>query len=368
MLKTPFNLTKRLEIALKNLNSLGLSLTQCAEKYAEWAKVRNANLDISNMSDHDIWLHERSLGLGGSDIGALLAVSPYTTRYMLWLDKAKREVSFTGNNFSKWGNLLEHVVANNCAETYGLTIELSPPAFAPKVMKWLPANIDFDIPGTSWMGEVKTASADSRMSWGEGIPFDLDLINGDVEEFAITDINECLFPETYFCQIQDYLMLKGKTHCVLTVLIGGNDERSYIIKANKEFQTLIRLEATYFFIHNVIGNNPPLLTQWELLEQHVACDFSGQVDANEEISNKISELVEVKASIKLLDKTKKELETDIKLFIGEHEEIVNSERDPIAVWGGYDKTSLDREMLEDLYPKIFDEVKQVKQVRILRIK
>lgn len=368
MLKTPFDLDARLDMALKNVTSLKMSLQQCADKYKKWADFRAINKNYGDMSDHEVWLFERTLGLGGSDIGALLGVSPYTTRHELWLDKAKMVVTFTGNNFSKWGSLLEQVIAENCAKTYGLDIKLSPPAFRPEVMQWLPANIDFDVPGTRLIGEVKTADANTSEKWGNGIPLDLDLVKGDLGSFAIDDINECLFPETYFCQMQDYLMLTGKEYCILTVLIGGNDERSYIIKANEKFQTLIRLEATYFMMYNVIDNNPPLLTSFELMAQHVACDFSGQVETNQDITELVDQLLEVKQSLKSLEEDKKTLETEIKMFIGEKEELVNESRDPIAVWTGYDKTTVDREALEDLYPDIYEEVKQVNQVRSLRIK
>lgn len=377
MLPVHFDVQARKEVALRNLQSLGMSPQECHAKHQAWCDERNASVDISNMSDHEAWLHERSLGLGGSDIGALLAVSPYTTRFMLWEDKCLRKVNFTGNNFTKWGNILEHVIADNFAESFQLTIEKTPPVIVPEVMQWLRVNLDFDVPNSRYMGEVKTASAESKQNWGEGIVPEqwLSVVNNDsctsdhdLDALAVFDINHCQFPETYFCQVQYAMMIANKDYCFLTALIGGNDERHYLVKANPDFQDLIRYEATYFMFHNVIGKNPPLLTQWELLDKYVECDHSGQVEADSEIKQKVDALMDIKAQIKKLEKAKVALETDVKLFIGDKDELVNDDYESIASWGVFERVGVDKEALEDLYPELFEEFKTVTKVRVLRIK
>lgn len=375
MLPVYFDVKDRMTKALRDIQSLGMSVQECHLSHQEWANKRNRVIDISNMSEYESWLHERSLGLGGSDIGCLLGLDNYRTRYMLWLDKCMGQVDFKGNNFTKWGTLLESAVGNNFANIFGISIQQTPPTIVPEIMQWLRVNLDFDLPNTIFMGEVKTASAETERKWGEGITpellkaskttiFDTSFL--DIH--AVTDINDCPFPEGYFCQVQYAMMLAKKQYCFLTALIGGNDERHYVVKAVPDFQSLIRYEATYFMFHNVIRKNPPLMTEWELLDKFVKCDHSGEVESSDEITAKVVTLKEIKSKISEMVKIKADLEKDVKLFIGEKDNLVNGEKDVLAKWGGHDKTSIDKEMLEDLYPDIFEETKKVTAVRVLRLK
>lgn len=264
--KSLFNLTEQLEDAKKQFATLKGDLNA---RYIAWrdAKIEKAN--VSEMSDHEAWLFDRSLGIGGSDIGALLSMSPYNTRYMLWQDKCHSVVEFKGNNFTKWGNKLEAVIGDNFSSEFGIAIEQSPPAMSGinNLYHWLRFNIDFDIPNSISMGEVKTASAESKMNWGAGITpdmIDTQFINGRLEIFPnnldICTLDQCEFPLAYFCQMQYYLMMKNKRYCFLTALIGGNDERHFLISANKQFQDLIYYRATYFMFHHVIELHQPLKT------------------------------------------------------------------------------------------------------------
>jgi hypothetical protein len=157
--KELFNLDEQLKDAATLFNSLQGDLPAI---YEAWKAAKISTAASVPMTEHDAWLFERSLGIGGSDIGALLALSLYTTRFELWQDKCQSINDFQGNNFTKWGNLLESVIAQNFSDTFGLPIIQSPPSFAgiQGQSTWLRANIDFDIPNSIMMGEVKLGGGD----------------------------------------------------------------------------------------------------------------------------------------------------------------------------------------------------------------
>ena len=369
--KSLFNLTEQLEDAKKQFATLKGDLNA---RYIAWrdAKIEKAN--VSEMSDHEAWLFDRSLGIGGSDIGALLSMSPYNTRYMLWQDKCHSVVEFEGNNFTKWGNKLEAVVAQNFSEEFNFQIIQSPPADSGMMIgsHWLRFNIDFDIPDTPCMGEVKTASGESKANWGVGITpqdFATHKKANTLNSLAIIDLEQCEFPLAYFCQMQYYLMMKNKRYCFLTALIGGNDERHYLIRGNSDFQDLIYYRATYFMFHHVIELHQPLKTPFEQLQEYIAYDHSGEVDVdeNEGLKSKLIELMKVNTMYSDLGKTKKEMEDEIKMVIGEKTEIVEC-GETLANWNTQERVSIDKDALEDEHPELFEKYKKVQTLRVLRLK
>jgi len=57
------------------------------------------------------WHDERLRGIGGSDVGAALGVSPWKTQLELWSEKAGLVPDdFDGNEFTYWGEQLEQIV------------------------------------------------------------------------------------------------------------------------------------------------------------------------------------------------------------------------------------------------------------------
>lgn len=373
--KKLFNLEAQLDDAKKQFESLTGDLNA---RYAEWYKAKITSVSDQQMTDHEAWLFERSLGIGGSDIGAILSLSPYTTRFMLYQDKAENVVEFTGNRFTKWGNMLEHVIGENFASEFNVPIVQSPPARSgfDTGSHWLRFNIDFDIPNSIAMGEVKTASGESKEAWGTGITPDMigihrvdDCIIVVPNGLDINTIEQCEFPLNYFCQMQYYMMMMNKSYCFLTALIGGNDERHYLVSANRQFQQLIYYRATYFMFHNVIERNKPLKTPFEQMQDLIAFDHSGEVDVAESdgLKDKLKELHKVNQVYSRLRKVKSKLEEEIKFAIGEKTEIVE-DGETIANWNTQTRTSIDKNALEDECPELFEKYKKETVLRVLRLK
>ena len=64
------------------------------------------------MNAREQWLADRRKGIGGSDIGAILGLSPYRTLMDVFLDK-RGETQPKGNEQAMyWGTVLEDVVAH----------------------------------------------------------------------------------------------------------------------------------------------------------------------------------------------------------------------------------------------------------------
>ncbi len=70
-------------------------------------------------TNHEQWLAERRKGIGGSDIAALLGMSPFRTPVDLWLDKTGRADPTPDNPAMRLGRELEPAVLARYAEQTG---------------------------------------------------------------------------------------------------------------------------------------------------------------------------------------------------------------------------------------------------------
>jgi len=85
-------------------------------------------LALPPAEEHDRWLEMRRTGLGGSDAAAALGLNRYSSPYKLFCEKLGLVPDFVGNERTRWGKLLEDVVANEAARRLGADTVLIPTA------------------------------------------------------------------------------------------------------------------------------------------------------------------------------------------------------------------------------------------------
>lgn len=139
-----------------------------------------------NETERDAWLERRRTGIGGSDIAAILGLSPWTSALDVYLDKTggpKVEPSDPLRaERMRWGNLLEDVVAREYAHRTGSKVQRVTAMLRHPEHAFALANIDRAVidPGrkarvgrSGWLEgaaallEVKTASPYAADEWGE---------------------------------------------------------------------------------------------------------------------------------------------------------------------------------------------------------
>ncbi len=181
--------------------------------------------------------------IGGSDMGAILGLSPYKTRLQLYLEKigeAQDDVLNEGAVF--WGNTLEPVIANHFARLNKCSISNSNRVAYHDKFEYMRGELDYHIVegfGEPGVLEIKTASAWLTSEWSEG----------DSENV----------PAHYLAQLQWYMGLFGYSYGVLAVLIGGQDYREYMVEYDVTlFDHMVK--AAEEFWRRVEDRDPPLAT------------------------------------------------------------------------------------------------------------
>lgn len=170
------------------------------------------------------WLAQRRTGIGGSDVAAILGLSPWRTPYQVWEDKTGRSDEQEETPALYWGRLLEDPIRQAYADRTGLTVTKPDRMFTSEAHPFMLANLD-GIASDGRIVEFKTTSrADG---WGE---------EGSDE-----------IPDYYQTQVQHYMSVMGAERADVGVLIAGRDFRIYTVEADAELQQMLIEEEAKFW-------------------------------------------------------------------------------------------------------------------------
>ncbi len=214
----------------------------------------------------DAQLAERRTGIGGSDIAAIMGVSPWATAtdiFNLKLDL----VEVPESEAMYWGSALEGVVLDRylrdrtewASDTLGtLRGEDGNP--------WCLATPDAIIcttGDTDWLYgvEIKTANAFAAKEWDEGVP------------------------EHYVMQCQWYMFVCDLPRWDVAVLIGGNDYREFTLERDAAMIAEMFAAGDHFWHEHVEKEIPPEPTTPAECAQQFTSDDGEMIGANAEMED-----------------------------------------------------------------------------------
>jgi putative phage-type endonuclease len=183
---------------------------------------------------------DRTKFIGGSDVAAILGVSPWRNIVDLWMDKIKPRGD-TGNVQAKRrGQRLEPYILDMIREEFGLDIVAHNQRYIDEEFPFLACEIDFEYidsdTGKIENGEIKTVHPFKAKEWGAELSDDL--------------------PLPYIAQAQHNLGIKGRRRCKVFALI-GDDLKPYTIERDDELIAAMREKSVEFWNRYVIPQIMP---------------------------------------------------------------------------------------------------------------
>ena len=166
--------------------------------------------------DRDAWLEVRRHGIGGSDVAAMMGLSPYRTPCETWAEKSGliESPDISDKPSVMWGNILEPVIGDHYKSLHpDRTVKRLNAVCRSKERPWAQASLDYEVkdPDLGWgILEIKTAGARSADQWDEGVPL------------------------YYLTQVTHYMSVTGRPFADVAVLIGGNDYREYRVMRDED--------------------------------------------------------------------------------------------------------------------------------------
>ena len=277
-------------------------------------------------NDRMEFLTARRLGIGGSDIGAIMGLSKWKSPVDVWLDKTGRtEPDLEMSEAAYFGVELESFVATEYSKRSGNKVQRVNQMMRHTEHNWMLANIDRAVVadgsrarldkdgklvGIKGLLECKTASAYLEREWSDGSA-----------------------PLAYVAQCQWYMAVTGAEWCDLSVLIGGQKYVCHRIEREDRLIDAI-IDAGYqFWFNNVLADVPPTpRTPEETLALFPTNASDDLVLASDDIMHALDEYQLLKQKAKSVDDEMAVVKAAIQSFIGPHSGLCDLQGSPLATW------------------------------------
>ena len=262
-------------------------------------------VETAGLSEKE-WLAYRRKGIGGSDVAALLGISPWRTARDLYYDKLN--IAAVEDNEENWvalemGHLLEPLVAKIFQHRTGYKIYQVKKMFQHPKYPWMLADVDYfvELPdGTTAILEIKTTNYNAKDHWW---------LNG-----------EETVPVYYETQGRHYMAVMNVDRCFFCCLYGNNEEETIIreIRRDEAYEDEMIFLEQHFWENYVLAKTPPPYTEEGNLVIESVRRHTGPADKDAPVvtfdyslTAKLMRYLQLQEEKKHAEKNSKEIDADM---------------------------------------------------------
>lgn len=290
---------------------------------------------------------DRTQGLGGSDIAAILGIDKFRTPLDVYLDKIGEAPEREETEAMKWGKLLEDDVAQEWARLNECKIRRKNKPVRDAAHPWMIGNIDRKVVGVDEGLEVKVSSASG---WGD----------------EATD----QIPDHYLPQCHFYLAATGWKRWHVAALLwsfGPPKLQSYIVERDDEMAGILIEAGERFMRDHVAKRVPPDPTSSaEANIRWKSANKGSSIVVSDDTFDVAVELEVIKAGQKELKSRRDALELELKSRIRDSEIATTAGYGEVCSWKSQGDTRLDTKTLKAQEPAIYARYVVVSSKRVLR--
>jgi putative phage-type endonuclease len=303
--------------------------------------------------------HDRSKLLGGSDIAAVLGISPWKTPLDLWRDKTQPRGDGPTRAVLKRGIRWEGAVAEMLVERLqeqGHTVEIvaSNRRYRDPELPFLAAEIDFEIrlDGAEEITncELKTVHPFRLREWGESGSDSL--------------------PVHYTAQVMHGLGVTRRRDGMLAALFGADELRVYPVPADGETIAALRERASAFWLDHVLAGVAPEPTTLEDLSKLFDKDNpdAAPLLADDALTEQVMQLRAINAEVKAREAEAEAIEVSLKRAMRDCTTLVMPNGKTAVEWKQRSGSYLDETALKEAHPKLAREFARKWEKRVFTVK
>lgn len=179
------------------------------------------------------WHAARANGIGGSEIAAVVGLSPYESRFSLWHRKKGLIGAVEESEEMYWGKVHEPGICARFAKDHPEWFVRGSFTYAAAKRPWQIANPDRNLwPTDSHIDDtVPAALLEAKTS-------------RDAEGWGKEGTDQ--IPVWYRCQCLHYMDVTGARRCYVAVLIAGSEYREYVVDYDEDEARLLREAGARF--------------------------------------------------------------------------------------------------------------------------
>jgi len=279
--------------------------------------------------EHSEWLQYRKQGIGGSDAGAICGLNPYRTAIHVYYDKTSDEIEETDNEAMRQGREFEEYVARRFMEKTGKKVRKTNYMYQHSQHPFMLADIDRLIVGENAALECKTASPYMADKWKED-----------------------KIPMSYQIQCYHYMAVLELDVMYLAVLIYGKEFKVYTIERDEEIiADLIRIEKDFW--ENHVMNKVLPTPDGSKVADSVIAEYYKEAKKETILLSGFDEQLkrrqELDELMKRMETEKKQIEQELKLYLG------HAENENFRVsWKSIVSNKVDTTRLKEEQPEIYN--------------
>ena len=303
--------------------------------------------------------HDRSKLLGGSDIAAVLGLSPWKTPLDLWRDKTTPRVEGARKQVFTRGIRWEGAVAEMLVERLeheGRKVEIvaSNRRYRDADHPFLASEIDFEIrlDGAEEITnvELKTVHPFRLREWGES--------------------GSDTLPIHYTAQVMHGLGVTRRRDGMLAALFGADELRVYPVPADDDTINGLRARAVAFWTDHVLAGIAPDPTTLEDLTKLFDKDNpdAHPLLADETLAEQVMRMRAINAEIKAREAEAEVLEFAVKRAMRDCTSIVMPNGKEAVTWKQRSGSWLDETALKEAHPKLTREFQRKWDKRVFTLK
>jgi putative phage-type endonuclease len=286
------------------------------------------------MMDRVAWLEERRKGIGGSDVAAIMGISPWKTAYQIYLEKRKEVEDWSGNEATDWGTRLEPAIRQWYSDTTGRAVRVPDKILYHKEYPFMLASLD-GFTDDNRIVEIKTARGND--GWGE------------------PGTNQ--IPDVYMLQVQHYMFVTGYPVTDIPVSIGGAPPVLYEVPEDKELQKMILEAGVEFWRRVMMGDPPEPVTFSDIVQRYGKSKAQGAIIASEEDLFLVDCLRYVRAQLKALEAEEEEIKGKLIKTMGDSgDALINAGGDLLVTYKlSKPRVSFDYKSFQKQHPDLYKE-------------
>ena len=331
-------------------------------------------VSTENLNEQE-WLAYRRQGIGGSDVAAILGISPFRTARDLYDDKLN--IASVADDAGNWvalemGHLLEPLVARIFAKKTGLEVFQIKKMFQHPQYPFMLADVDYFVRlpnGKIAILEIKTTNYNAKDHWWK-------------------DGEECV-PVYYETQGRHYMTVMDIDEIFYCCLYGNNEDEVIIrhLYRDREYeQEMIYLEREFWHDHILTRIPPPYTEDGSLILESLrrrlgAADKTiPAIQLDNDLSATMLRYLRLQEQKQQVETRVRTLDTEMQRLKGQMVAKLNGSCMAMGEYGGtqytisynpVSRTGITKDNLQKmklLHPEIYDEYVTVSESRRFSIK
>lgn len=315
----------------------------------------------------DVGVLDRRTYLGGSDLPAILGVSPFATPLDVYYAKTQGEPELDVGKaaFFARRKKLEPFVLDMLHDEQPIEIAARNHRYRDRGVPFLAAEIDYEWNGefrwtvdgepVSWIvkpgaeqnGEIKTVSVFAAKAWGES----------ETDEI----------PTYVAAQAMWGLGITGRRYAVVTALFGADALVNYRVERDDELIAEMRRRAVEFWERHVVALVPPPPVNLDDVARLWPKDVGTTIEATPEVAAALTTLTELRKRGTILDDAK----AGVELIVAEHMKDATTltlAGEPIATRKAQKRSFVDADALQHDFPDAYKACLRTSEFRVIRKK